>query len=177
MSTKSPTKMITAVFPDLHQAVTAYDWLRAHGYSIDEISVLMSDKTAPLFHAIEREDKVEQKPLPGPGAQATGAIGATVGAGITGAVAAGVGLAFMGVSLIAGGPIGLALAAGIPGAMVGGLLGGLIGYGFPEKSAKEYEELLRHGGVAIGVTPKTAEECQLLHKKLEDLHGENVLSV
>ncbi|MFT3883633.1 MAG: hypothetical protein QM703_28795 [Gemmatales bacterium] len=133
MSDKSPTKMITAVFSDRDHAIRAYDWLRSHGYTIDEISVLMSDKTAPLFHAIENEDKVEQRPLPAPGAQTTGAVGATVGAGLTGALAAGVGLAFMGVSIIAGGPLGMALAASIPGAMVGGLLGGLIGYGFPEK--------------------------------------------
>jgi len=177
MSAKSPAKMITAVFSDRHQAIRAYDWLRAHGYSIDDISVLMSDKTAPLFHAVENEDKVEQKPLPAPGAQATGAIGATVGAGLTGALAAGVGLAFMGISLIAGGPLGFALAASIPGAMVGGLLGGLVGYGFPESSAKEYEELLRHGGVAIGVTPRNAEDCELLHQKFAELHGKNVLSV
>jgi len=177
MSTQSPAKMITAVFVDRFQAIQAYDWLREHGYTIDEISVLMSDKTAPLFHAIEGEDKVEQRPLPGPGAQATGAIGATVGAGLTGALAGGVGIAFMGVSLLAGGPIGLALAASIPGAMVGGLLGGLVGYGFPESSAKEYEKLLRHGGVAIGVTPKNGPECTLLRQKFEELHGENILSV
>lgn len=176
MSDKSPPRMITAVFTDRFQAIRAYDWLREHGYTIDEISVLMSDKTAPLFHAVENEDKVEQKLLPGPGAQTTGVIGATVGAGLTGALAAGVSLAFMGVSLIAGGPIGFALAASIPGAMVGGLLGGLIGYGFPESNAKEYEDLLRHGGVALGVTPKNVEESYLLHQKLAELHGKNVLS-
>lgn len=177
MSTKSPPKMITAVFLDRFQAIRAYDWLREHGYSIDQISVLMSDKTAPLFHAVEGEDKVEQRPLPGPGAQTTGVIGTTLGAGLTGAIAAGVGLAFMGVSLVAGGPLGLALAASIPGAMVGGLLGGLLGYGFPEESAKEYETLLRHGGVAIGVTPTNAEDCLFLHQKFQELHGKNVLSV
>jgi len=175
MSARIPAKMITAVFADRHEAIRAYDWLRDHGYSIDEISVLMSDKTAPLFHAIEGEDKVEQRALPARGAQATGAIGATVGAGLTAALAAGVGIAFLGVSLIAGGPLGIALAASIPGAMVGGLLGGLIGYGFPESSAKVYDELLRQGGIAIGVTPKNADECQLVHKKFDELHGENVL--
>jgi hypothetical protein len=173
MSTNASTKMITAVFSDRHQAIQAYDWLRGHGYTIDEISVLMSDKTAPLFHAIEGEDKVEQRAQPARGAQATGAIGATVGAGLTGGLAAGVGLAFMGISLIAGGPLGLALAASIPGAMVGGL----TGYGFPESSAKEYEESLRHGGVAIGVAPKNADEYPLLHQKFEELHGKNVLRV
>lgn len=177
MSTNASAKMITAVFVDRHQAIQAYDWLRGHGYTIDEISVLMSDKTAPLFHAIEGEDKVEQRAQPAHGAQATGAIGATVGAGLTGALAAGVGLAFMGVSLIAGGPLGLALAASIPGAMVGGLLGGLTGYGFPESSAKEYEELLRQGGVAIGVAPKNADEYPLLHQKFKELQGKNVLCV
>lgn len=166
----SATKMVTAVFTDRQQAILAYDWLRTSGYTIDEISVLMSDKTAPFFHAVVGEDKVEQKAHSAHGAEASGAIGASVGAGLTG-------LACMGISLIVGGPIGLALAATIPGAMLGGLVGGLVGYGFPESSAKEYEDLISNGGIALGVTPRTAEDSKLLPRKLIELHGEKVLCV
>lgn len=170
-------KMITVLFRDPYDAIAAYDWLREQGHTTSDISVLMSDKVAPAFHEIEHDDKLELKSLPAKGSMTTGAIGATVGAGLVAVVAVGTSLVLAGLGLVAAGPLGAALAGSIPGAMVGGLVGGLVGYGFPESNAKIYENAIKQGGIAIGVTPRDDHDRHLIQDTFTDLGGENILSL
>lgn len=164
-------KMITALFPNRHEAALAYDWLVHQGYVTKDISILMSDRVASTFAAEFGVDKVEPNKFAAPGAQKTGAIGT----GLAMVLAAGLGTLVAGIGLVTTGPIGLALAASIPGAMVGGLIGGLIGYGFPESSAKLYDEAIKDGAVAIGVVPHNQQDLRLIEEKISELHGEQLV--
>ena len=67
-----------------------------------------------------------------------------------------------------------ALAGGGAGAVTGGLIGGLVGLGIPESNAKAYEEALRHGGVAVGVIPRSSDHASEIQRRFEELSGENV---
>ena len=49
MSNKRPKEMVTAVFRERVHANMAFDWLRAHNYSTNDINVLMSDHTLARF--------------------------------------------------------------------------------------------------------------------------------
>ena len=74
------------------------------------------------------------------------------------------------------GPIAAALAGGGAGAVTGGLIGGLIGFGIPESNARAYEEALRDGGIAIGVTPHNSTDASKIKEKFKELKGENVVT-
>ena len=83
---------------------------------------------------------------------------------------------FPDLGLIVAGPLLAALAGGGAGAVTGGIIGGLIGSGIPESNAKAYEEILKTGGVVIGVTPKTADDRQAIKDRFEELRGENIVT-
>lgn len=153
---------ITGLFVDPVDAHRAYDRLNSLGYTDNDISVLVSEEVAPVFHAVQNDDRMEANKKPGEGALVAGAAGATIGAGLVAALAAGASLVFAGLGLITAGPLGAALAGSIPGALVGGLVGGLVGYGFPEERAKAYESAVKEGAVALGVTAKAPEHLPLL---------------
>src|SRR5205823_12747858 len=103
-----------------------------------------------------------------------GAIGTAVGATVAGLAAVGSNLAIPGLGLVIAGPIAAALAGGGAGAVTGGLIGALVGAGITEQNARAYEEALRHGGVAIGVTPRNDDHASDIKKKFEEYNGENV---
>jgi hypothetical protein len=170
MQNQQMSKMLTALFIDHISAMRAYEWLKEQGFTKNDISLVMSDKTAVKFHAVEGDDKVEDKDRSSKGSYTTGIVGATVGAGLVATIAAGLGF-------LAGGPLGAALAASIPGAMVGGLVGGLVGYGFPEETAKQYEAAIQEGGVAIGVHPKSSEQAEAIKTKFEGMAARNIVIV
>jgi len=75
------------------------------------------------------------------------------------------------------GPIAAALAGGGGGAGTGGILGGLVGLGIPESNARAYEEVLREGGIVIGVVPHDNDDTSRIKDKFKELHGENVITV
>ena len=162
--------LVSALFPNFRDAALAYRWLQTEGYSKNDISLLMSDETAPRFHAIVNDDRVEDKVVTPAGSNATGAIGASIGAGVAATLAAGIGL-------LAGGPLGAAIAASIPGAMVGGLVGGLVGYGFPEDTAHQYDAAIKEGGVVIGVNLDSPEMQEYVQNHFMSFNGRNVVSI
>jgi hypothetical protein len=166
-NTIQPTSVVlSALFRDYQAAAKAYRWLQTQGHNKNNISLLMSDTTAPRFHAIVNDDKIDGKVVEPKGSYVTGALGATVGAGV---------LATIG--FLAGGPIGAALAASIPGAMVGGLVGGLVGYGYPEEVAKEYEYAIEQGAVVLGVTLDQLDDVDDLEQQLSSMQGEEIIVV
>jgi hypothetical protein len=167
------TRQDTAVFPNVNDAVAAYRWLRARGYAESEISVLLSERSRDAFQAALGTPHVESDRDSAPKAEASGAAGVAVGAGLF-ALA---GLSLSGLGVLAAGPLIAALAGGGVGAMVGGLVGGLVGFGFPEESAKAYERALQEGGVALGVLPRNEEDERLVVEQFRRLRGENILTV
>jgi hypothetical protein len=169
----APEPMLTAVFRDRVNASHAHGDLLQRGYSPDEINILMSDATRQRFN---EEPKVEAGSLATEGVAAGGAIGTGIGAGIAAIAAIGTSVVFPGLGLIVAGPLLAALAGGGAGAVTGGILGGLIGAGIPESNARAYEEVLKTGGVVIGVTPKTADDRKAIRDRFEELGAENVVT-
>jgi hypothetical protein len=164
--------MLTAVFRNHRDARSAYDRLLIRGYTSDEISLLMSESTRKVY-----TDEADTRHQPGSMAEEGmgigGAIGTAVGATAAAIAAIGTSLVVPGIGVVAG-PIAAALAGGGAGAVTGGLIGGLIGLGITEPNAQAYEEVLRNGGVVVGVRPHDNEDANEIKKDFEELGGENI---
>lgn len=177
----SSRKMITAVFRDRYQAQEVLDWLRDRGYTHSEISVLMSDKTHTLVRDDSEQERYDRNSKAAAGAATGGAIGTAIGASLAAIAAIGTSLVLPGLGLVVAGPLAAAFAGGgagaVAGAVTGGLIGGLVGYGIPESNARAYEEALRDGGVAVGVTPKNSNEESIIKGEFERLHAENIITI
>lgn len=151
------------MYYDREPAVAAVDRLHRLGYSAEDISVMMSDKTREKAFAAMVNAK---------GSEGI-AAGATIGGVITAIVAglAGTGLvvstAGAATPLVAG-PLAAALAGLGAGAVGGGIVGGLIGVGIGEKKAKDYEKGLQEGGILVAVRPKTKEHREAVHRAMSD---------
>lgn len=144
--------MQMGMYDDRESAERAVDRLHALGYSRDDISVMMHDKT----RAKEFGEKTGSHAAEGAisGAAIGGGLGAIVAAlTATGSVAAIVGTGGAAAPIVAG-PLAAALAGLGAGGAAGGIVGGLIGAGIPEHKAKQYESRLNDGGILLGVTPK-----------------------
>ncbi|MGZ4993724.1 MAG: hypothetical protein ACXV79_06130 [Methylobacter sp.] len=144
--------------------------LRSAGFSSDDISVLLPDKSSTRDFSHEMHTKLPE------GA----AIGGTTGIGV-GAVLgwlAGIGsLAIPGVgAFIAAGPIMGALSGAAVGAATGSLIGGLVGLGIPEYEAKRYEGKIRGGGALISVHTESHEELSRAKDIFEAAHAEDISS-
>ena len=82
-----------------------------------------------------------------------------------------------GCGFVTAGPLGAALAVSIPGALVGGLVGGLVGFGFPDESAKAYEQAMKDGAVALGVTFKKPDHLTLIQEKFRTWNAKHIILV
>ena len=150
---------IDRAFADVAEANAYYDFLIEHGYSTDDITVLMSKDTKERFYAMN--DHVEDTgdaALKGAGTGS--AIGGTVGA-IAGALAT-VGGAILvpGLGLAVAGPIAAALAGAGVGGATGALVGALTNAGLSDSLATEYNDALNRGEVIISVDPKDNDHIQ-----------------
>jgi hypothetical protein len=147
--------MATSVFAitkTADQAGNIVSSLKAAGFSDNDISVLLPDKSGTRDFAHEQHTKAPEGATTG--ASAGGVLGGTLG------LLAGIGaLAIPGLGpFIAAGPIMAALSGAAVGAAVGGLTGALIGMGIPEYEAKRYEGKVTAGNVLISVHASTSEE-------------------
>jgi hypothetical protein len=170
MAVKPP--MLTAVFRDRGDASQAHGFLMQRGYSSSDMNILMSDATRQRY---SDSPKQEAGSMATEGVATGGAIGTGIGAGLAAIAAIGTSVVFPGIGLIVAGPLLAALAGGGAGAVTGGILGGLIGAGIPESNAKAYEEILKTGGVVIGVTPKKDEDLDAIKDRFDELRGENIV--
>jgi hypothetical protein len=140
---------ITGFFRDKAAAERAVDELLKAGYGVDDISIMMSEDTRLRTFTAEKSNMAPE------GAAAGGAIGGALGAILagltaTGSIAAIVATGGAATPLVAG-PLAAALAGLGAGALGGGIIGALVGLGFPEVRAKEYEQKLRDGAIMISV--------------------------
>jgi hypothetical protein len=137
-------KMVAGIFESNITADRAVSSLLDEGFSKDDISLVMSDKTRDrLFSSTDDEANRVAK---------GGIFGAALG-GILGALVAGlttVGLIVLpGGSLLAVGPIISALYGAGAGGALGGLSGALISAGFAADEANRYEEEIKQGKVVV----------------------------
>ena len=151
-----------------HQATHVVDRLKAAGFTSNDISVLMPNKSGTKEFAVDNETKA-------PEGAATGAgTGAVLGGGL--GWLAGIGaLAIPGLGpLIAAGPIMAALTGAAVGGTVGGLTGALIGLGIPEFEAKRYEGKVKGGNALISVHSEDAGETERAKKIFEAARAEDI---
>lgn len=161
--------MLTGMFNDRETSESAYKSLRDRGYTDEEISVVMSDKTRDSYYGEGMPDtELGSKAAEGTGYG--GAIGGTLGAIIAGVAALGTNLVLPGLGLIVWGPLAAALAGAGIGGLTGGLVGMLIGAGIPEEHAKVYEEGVKNGGTVFAVKPKNAEDADYFENDWKTNH-------
>lgn len=142
--------------------------LREAGFSNDDISVLLADKSGTRDFAHEQNTKAPEGAVTGAGTGAAlgGALGWMAGIGA---------LAIPGLGpLIAAGPIMAALTGAAVGGTVGGLTGALIGLGIPEVEAKRYEGKVKGGRALIAVHTQDADECRAAKDLFERVGAEDI---
>lgn len=159
-----------AIFPSRSSAETALNALTSAGFSSQDVSVLMADKSGTRDFATEKNTKAPEGTTTGAGVGGT--IGGTLGllAGIGAIAIPGVG------PLIAAGPVMATLAGLGIGGTVGGIVGALVGMGIPEYEAKRYEGRVKDGGILVSVHCDSSEEVTRAKKVLEAAGGEDVAS-
>src|SRR6201989_3369895 len=157
-----------AIFPSRAEAEKAVNELTAAGFSSQDVSVLMADKSGTRDFATEKNTKA-------PEGTATGAgVGGTIG-GTLGLLAGVGGLAIPGVGpLIAAGPIMATLAGVGVGGAVGGVVGALVGMGIPEYEAKRYEGRVKDGGILVSVHCETSDEISRAKDIMKATGGEDI---
>jgi hypothetical protein len=158
------------IFPTRTAAETAVDRLTAAGFSTQDVSVLMADRSGSKDFATEKNTKAPEGTTTGVGVG--GVLGGTLG------LLAGIGaLAIPGVGpLIAAGPIMAALAGLGVGGAVGGLVGALVGLGIPEYEAKRYEGHVKDGGILVSVHCDSSDEVSRAKDILKAAGGEDIAS-
>jgi hypothetical protein len=161
---------VFGIFPTRGAAEIAVDRLTAAGFSNQDVSVLMADRTGSKDFAAEKNTKAPEGTATGVGVG--GVVGGTLG------LLAGIGaLAIPGVGpLIAAGPIMGALAGLGVGGAVGGLVGALVGMGIPEYEAKRYEGRVKDGGILVSVHCDSSDEVSRAKDILKAAGGEDIAS-
>src|SRR5688500_955985 len=144
------------------QAERVVEGLKAAGFSNNDISVLLPDKSGTRDFAHEQNTKAPEGAATGAGTG--GVLGGALGwlAGIGALAIPGLG------PFIAAGPIMAALSGAAVGAAVGGLTGALIGMGIPEYEAKQYEGKIKAGNILISVHSDNSDETTRARKIFED---------
>jgi hypothetical protein len=151
-----------------NQAIAIASRLKESGFSPNDISVLLPDKTGTRDFAHEQHTKAPEGAAAGAGSGVIlgGALGWLVGVGA---------LAIPGLGpFIAAGPIMAALAGAGAGAAAGSLLGTLVGLGIPELEAKQYEGKIRSGNILISVHGTDGKEVTRAKEILRQAGADDV---
>src|SRR6266699_3893865 len=146
------SKSVFCLSDNESQAERIVQDLKAAGFSNNDISALLPDKSGTKDFAHEQNTKVPEGAATGAGTGGVlgGALGWLVGIGA---------LAIPGVGpFIAAGPIVAALAGAAIGAAAGGVAGALVGLGIPEYEAKQYEGKILKGNMLISVHTEDGDE-------------------
>ncbi|WP_018619359.1 hypothetical protein [Spirosoma luteum] len=146
--------LMTAIFNDRDAAESAYDSLLSHGFSRDDVNIVMTDETRKQHFDTSDTDGSALSDKAMEGAGKGSAIGGTVGAVAAAIAAIGTTLALPGLGLLIAGPLAAGLAGAGAGGLAGGLIGALVNSGIPEETAKSYESGLKNGGIVVGVHPR-----------------------
>jgi hypothetical protein len=147
-------KSVIAIVRDEAQACNVVESLKSSGFSNNDISVLLPDKTSTREFAHEKGTKA-------PEGATTGAVTGGVLGGVLGWLVGIGSLAIPGLGpFIAAGPIMAALSGVAVGGTAGGVIGALVGMGIPEFEAKRYEARLREGGILMAVHSEDSDQTK-----------------
>ena len=160
---------LTAIFENENDAREALYSLEHKGYTRDEITLLMSQKTFDAKHMkFMTQTKVPE------GAAVGAGLGGLAGALAGALVAVGSATLTGGVGLFAAGPIVAALAGAGVGTAAGGMIGSLLALGFSEKQARYIDEKLSDGHVVVDIILHDHDPLEL-RKELEEKHNSEVI--
>lgn len=152
---------VVGVFESRERASEAIQALQAEGFNEENLSI------------VARQDEGEGREDQG-GTMESISDGAAWGGGLgaLGGVLAGVGaLAIPGIGpILAAGPI----AAGLSGAVAGGIAGGLIDLGIPEQDGRGFEEDVKQGRLLAVVEADDEEELGLAENLLREYGADRV---
>lgn len=143
------TRTVVGVFDRSEQADAAANRLKAEGYPIEDLSVVMRPPDSPPQTNAE-ETEAEKATI----------VGASAGALLGGAIGL-IALTIPGIGpLLAAGPLAAAVSGALAGGALGAWVGSLVGLGIPTERAEEYERAVRAGGVftALKVPDEEAAE-------------------
>ncbi|HVT79184.1 MAG TPA: DUF3341 domain-containing protein [Phycisphaerae bacterium] len=163
--------MSTAVFciaTSEQHAGRIVDDLKASGFSSDDISVLLADRSTTRDFAHVHSTKAPEGAAAGAGTGGLlgGALGWLVGVGSLAIPGAG--------PFIAAGPLMAALSGAAIGAAAGGLGGALIGMGVPEIEARQFEGKLNEGNVVLSVHSDDPDTTRLVKDIFNRNHASDV---
>ena len=150
------------------EATAVLNELSQEGFSMDDISILFSDKMGPRDFVHEKHTKAPESALAG--ATTGGFLGGAVGwlTGIGSLVIPGLG-AIAGAGPILGGLSGMAV-----GATVGAITGGLLGLGIPEYQARQYEGKIKAGNILVSVHTETVQQERMVKNIFQKAHCQDV---
>jgi uncharacterized protein YjbJ (UPF0337 family) len=173
-ATVGAPNLVTGMYDTPESAGKAYqDLTTRHGYTSDDISVVMSDETRKRhFGRVEADNAFGTKAAEGAGVG--GGIGIGVGAAIGALVAAATAIAIPGLGLVVAGPLAGAIAGAGAGGAAGTLIGALVGAGIPENRAAEYERGLKDGGIVIGTRARDEAHAAALERDFRSYGARNV---
>lgn len=165
--------MATSVFciaKTHEQAASIVDRLKMDGFSSNDVSVLLPDRSGTRDFAHEKNTKAPE------GAATGGAAGGVLGGALGWLVGIG-SLAIPGLGpFIAAGPIMATLGGAAAGAALGGATGALVGMGMPEYEAQQYEGKIRAGNILLSVHTETSDERKRAKEIFEQAGAENISS-
>jgi hypothetical protein len=163
-----PKKSVFCIAASRNQAEQIVEDLKDGGFSNDDVSVLFPEKGSIRDFAYEKYMKAPEAiaARSRPGGAVGGALGWLAGVGELGVPGAG--------SFVAAGPVLAALSAGVMGAKVGGIAGGLIGMGVPELEAKRYEGKVKTGNFLLSVHTENLDEIADAERIFEDARAEDI---
>jgi len=161
-------KSVFCLARDEAQACRIVDDLKSAGFSNNDISVLLPDKSGTKDFAHVKGTKAPEGAVTGAGTG--GVLGGVLGwlAGIGSLAIPGVG------PFIAAGPIMAALGGAAIGAAAGGLVGTLVGMGIPEYEAKRYESKIREGRILLSVHTEDSGEAKRAREIFERDAAEDI---
>jgi hypothetical protein len=143
-------KTVVGVYDDLEEARDVVDDLVEAGTPRDDISLVTRDVTGEYGEYLDEYDAVDESEIAEGAAEA--AVGGAVVGGLTGVLVGLGALAVPGLGpVIAAGPIAAGLTGAGVGAVTGGLLGALVEWGIPEEEAEYYAESVRRGSTLVAV--------------------------
>lgn len=164
---------LTKVFETRGDAERVFAKLETIGVTQSQISILATDNARNRHFSIENTTKAEE------GAVSGGTVGGLAGA-IVGALTSASAIFIPGMNVIVSGYLVSILAGLGAGAVTGGLLGALVGLGFPEHEAKLYEDELKNGNILLAVKPIDDTQRKRIQEILDvvkpDYEGTNVVS-
>ena len=161
------SKTITATFKTRMAAEKTLRELERHGFTEEQISLVVTDQTRGKSFTIEEHSEADE------GMAAGATFGGLVGAVLAGVASAGT-IVIPGLNLVVSGSLAGTLAGLGAGAATGGLLGTLIGAGIPEHEAKQYENELKAGNILLAVDADSKERAEMVEDILNKVDAYNI---